>query len=611
MKTGMQLVAISGPLKGDSWPLGEAPVVLGRDIQSDIRLYAPLASRRHCALHHEGDRVRLEELSARNPVLVNGRPMRGGELRLGDTLSIGEDVFLLSHVPQPPQLTSDGPQDGDTVSLGDCLSARWDERVRNDDTPLPSTSEQLAFLFDTAHGLSKCHSRTEALSFLDERLQLAFRPDAAWFVRTPQEGAKLRFQRLSGEATSGAIPPSGKVVRAVLRAGQGAIVQHGGAQEGEGSCWSSVVVPFCAAGVSLGAVVLQRGPEHAAYEGGDSAFLDVIARACTPFLHMAETIGYLEHENTRLRRRAGEASELVGDSAVMRELRQEVDKASQTGLNVLLRGETGTGKEVAARILHARSPRKEGPFVVVNCAAIPDELFESQVFGHRAGAFTGAQGAFEGLFSQADGGTLFLDEVGDLSSSNQARILRAVELGAFRPLGAPEEVQVDVRVVSATNKDLAGLLSEGRFRQDFFHRLSGFYLELPPLSHRTEDIPLLARHFFDVARDTARHPLEGIAEDALEFLAQRAWPGNVRELRNAVLRAVGIARGPLIQVEDLRRPGPFIPNVSSDDRLETWEKEHIAAILARHGGKVPEAAQALGIARSTLYKKIAAYGLAP
>jgi len=248
------------------------------------------------------------------------------------------------------------------------------------------------------------------------------------------------------------------------------------------------------------------------------------------------------------------------------------------------------------------------PFVVVNCAAIPRELFEGELFGHAKGAYTDASSTEPGLLDQADGGTLFLDEIGDLSLDNQARILRVVENQTFRPVGSVREIKVDVRFIAATNKDLEVLVQRSRFRNDLYHRIRGLEIMVPPLREHPEDIPALAEHFLSSLRDEGRRPFKGFTPEAFEFLRQRNWPGNVRELRHAVHRAMTYATKEVIGPEDILEPPRSEEAPSRGNApvltLERMENQHIRQVLAQHGGNVRAAARALGISRTTLYNKI-------
>jgi DNA-binding NtrC family response regulator len=604
----LQLVAIAGPLQGKSWPIGATTLVIGRDRDCHVHLHEPLASRRHCQLVPQDGALRLEDLGARNPVLVNGQPCRSRSIGVGDTLSFGEERFLVAQGTEHGTRENKTHGSEYTLSLRDALSMRWDNRKQGRGKAELATAQDLVFLFETCHALAACPTFHRVLKNLVKQLKSRFHPDALWVVQPPRGKGKIRFYDLSQENPEDAVFPSADFIHSVLESGQSALTQQRSKGAKTGGWFSSMVAPLCVSSLPLGALVLQRGPLSSAYEEHDIGFLDISAQAVAPILHSADVIDRLEQENIRLRRNAGESVELVGESSVMQGVRDLLDEAAQSDLNVLVRGETGTGKELAARILHTQSLRSEGPFVVVNCAAIPEELFESQVFGHLAGAFTGATSSFDGLFAQADTGTLFLDEVGDLSPQNQARILRAVELGTFRRIGAHEETAVDVRIVTASNLDLEERMAKGAFRQDLLHRLNGFEITLPPLHERPGDVTFLARHFFELAKDKAHRPLEGISPEALQALERYPWPGNVRELRNCVLRAISVAKTDALDVDafHLSEASQNSLDESALD-LDALEKKHIIRVLKQHDGNVRSAAETLGIARSTLYKKMSAH----
>lgn len=331
---------------------------------------------------------------------------------------------------------------------------------------------------------------------------------------------------------------------------------------------------------------------------------------------------------------------LMGHSPAMVGFRQQLLRAAQFDLPVLLQGETGTGKELAARGLHGASPRAGGPFVAFNCAGVVDTLFESELFGHARGAFTGANRERPGLFQAASGGTLFLDEVGDMAVGHQAKVLRVLECMEVRPVGSSRTHSVDVRVIAATHVDLRHAVAQGRFRLDLYFRLAGTLLTLPPLRERGEDLLLLARHFLDQV--AARHGLavEGFTPDALAELGSRAWQGNVRELRRTVESGAMQANGPQLGLQDLgtgvapvfrRRSdlgdvplsldaplsldvplspdAPLWPAAWSPETLAQAQASHVARVLAHAGGNRSEAARILGVSRRTLYRLIERHGL--
>ncbi|HEV2718477.1 MAG TPA: sigma-54 dependent transcriptional regulator [Thermoanaerobaculia bacterium] len=326
----------------------------------------------------------------------------------------------------------------------------------------------------------------------------------------------------------------------------------------------------------------------------------------------------LEEENTELRDRVERDYQIVGEAPAMKALRGQIDLAAPTKATVLIEGESGTGKELVAREIHRRSSRANAMFVQVNCAAIPEELIESELFGHEKGSFTGAVRKQTGKFVAADGGTIFLDEIGDMSLRTQAKVLRVLQEGEVEPVGAATVVKVDVRVIAATNKDLTEEIRAGRFREDLFYRLNVIPIRTPPLRERKEDIPLLAQHFAKVFSQEYNKHEKKFAPAALKALQDAAWRGNVRELRNMIERLVIMIPSDTIDIGDL--PAEFFRAateiIASAMRLSTLqefkdeaEKAFIVAKLREHGWNVSKTAEAIDTPRSNLYKKIEQYNI--
>jgi len=304
--------------------------------------------------------------------------------------------------------------------------------------------------------------------------------------------------------------------------------------------------------------------------------------------------------------------ELVGAAPKMRALCRTIESLRHNESHVLIQGESGTGKELVARAIRLNSPRAAGPFVPVDCGALPETIIESELFGHERGAFTGALGA-QGLFRMANQGTLFLDEVGEIPPPVQAKLLRALQHKEVRPVGSAATVPVDIRVISATHRDLKAMVADGRFRTDLFYRLNVVCIELPALRERREDIPLLVQHFLAKHADPRR--IEGIEDAALEQLVRAEWPGNVRELENVIESAVALAPGPRLREADLpraRRGSNVAPQAADVPlSLEAYERCALERALREAGGDAHRAARLLGIGRSTLYRKLSRQGLAP
>jgi two-component system nitrogen regulation response regulator NtrX len=328
----------------------------------------------------------------------------------------------------------------------------------------------------------------------------------------------------------------------------------------------------------------------------------------------------LHAENARLRETIQSRYEIVGKSYAIRGVIDKIERVAKTPARVLITGENGTGKELVARAIHQQSNRAGGPFIEVNCAAIPSELIESELFGHVKGSFTGAVNDRAGKFEQAHGGTLFLDEIGDMSLNAQAKVLRVLQDGVVTRIGGSKPVEVDVRVLAATNKNLETEIAEGRFREDLFYRLNVVPIHVPPLRERREDIPSLVVHFVNLLTSREGVAPRAIAPEAIDRLAQSDWPGNVRELRNTIERLLILSSGPRISGDDVARLvgrrdpdqgglGSLLDCKTFEEFKHAAERAFLLAKLRVYDWNVSETARALDMPRSNLYKKIERYGL--
>jgi len=323
----------------------------------------------------------------------------------------------------------------------------------------------------------------------------------------------------------------------------------------------------------------------------------------------------LEEENRQLRRRVGR-HEIVWKSDAMRRVMAQVDRVAGSESRVCILGETGTGKELVARAVHERSPRRDRPFVTVNCAAVPSELIESELFGHEKGAFTGAAARHLGKFEQAHGGTLFLDEIGDMPQAMQAKLLRLLQEGELERIGGERPIAVNVRVLAATHRDLEAFVRKGSFRDDLYHRIYVFPIQMPALRERVEDVPVLADHFATLVAEQNNWKRRGFTQDALDELARYPWPGNVRELRNVVERLLLLTDGD-VDAATVRQvlsgrhgSGTSAPATGTlADRVMAYERDVVLAELHAHEHRVAETARALGLERSHLYKKCQQLGI--
>jgi two-component system nitrogen regulation response regulator NtrX len=327
----------------------------------------------------------------------------------------------------------------------------------------------------------------------------------------------------------------------------------------------------------------------------------------------------LAEENLQLRRRTKPPEDIIGQSPVIQQLREQVRVVAPTNAWVLITGENGTGKELVARAIHRFSKRALKPFVEVNCAAIPEELIESELFGHEKGAFTGATSKRRGKFDQAHEGTLFLDEIADMSLKTQAKVLRILQEQRFERVGGSRPIQVDVRVVAATNKNLEELISQGLFREDLYYRINVIPIHVPPLRERSEDIPLLIEYFLQEFAKENDTPAKIMTPEAVAVLQRQPWPGNVRELKNVVQRLAILTPGRVIDTTHLPDSGPPVRPAAADqawfqinslkEARANFEREFLRRKLAEHQGNVSLTAEAIGLERSHLYKKLRAYGL--
>ena len=334
-------------------------------------------------------------------------------------------------------------------------------------------------------------------------------------------------------------------------------------------------------------------------------------------MYKRQVHGSLEKEVARLKGELGDRyhhRNMVGSSAAMRRVYDQIEKVLESDISVHISGESGTGKELVAKAIHYGSSRATKPFIGVNCVAIPESLQESELFGHEKGAFTDAVGAHPGKFEQADGGTILLDEVGEMAESAQARLLRVLQERSLQRVGGTRTIELDVRVLSASNADLAARAREGSFRRDLYYRLAAFPVHLPPLRERREDIPLLVQHFLAKYALDAGKRVSRVEPSVMDFFLHYSWPGNVRELENVVHRALLVSSGHELIRDDL--PVEILSDVAGDApdpdallTLEELERRAITRAVELCGGNLSDVARRLGIGRSTLYRKLQQYGL--
>lgn len=596
------LLMQSGPAKGRTWLIQKTPLLVGRETACHVQIPDPLVSRRHCEFLLSGSHILVRDLSSRNKVAVNGEPvLNSSPITLGDEIRIGQTIFAIvknEDVIDPAALAI---HDRSTLTMTEEESCILFNRVQETSMlPSPRINQDLRMLFDLSVALGTATSLDELTRLLGGLLAPRLNAQTGWLLFL--EGKKEDFYMLYPEDfLTGAAPPRDEML-AVLQGGRGAIFQKTG--DAEAGSWV-VAAPISLGAQVIGALALERSGEKP-LERADLDFVLAVAHIAAPFFKVIEQLEQLRMENVHLRAMEKKFSGMLGASAALQRVKKLIQMVAPSGHAVLITGETGTGKERAARLIHELSPRAAGPLVIVNCAAIPKELFESELFGYEKGAFTGATARRTGLMEQSRNGTLFLDEIGDLSPENQAKILRAVEARNFRRIGSNTEINVDFRLVAATNKDLAEEIDRGGFRSDLYHRLRGIQINLPPLRERREDIPELARHFL---ANNAEIAGKSISPKAMEFLINYKWPGNIRELKAVIEAAATIAQSGLIEDEDIRAVLGADHELMPFYTMAEVEKLHIQRVLQFCKGNVVEAAKRLGVSKSTLYNRLAEYGL--
>lgn len=436
------------------------------------------------------------------------------------------------------------------------------------------------------------------------------------FVLLEVDGAEEPFEiRTSRNFTdaelAGVQPLSTSVVQDVLRTGEPVLVFEAPQDERYGGVESVVLqhiqsiacVPLRLRSRQIGAIYLDALRQRGRFTRENLPFLRAVADQAAIAVEHARRVTSLQEENARLRREAQEKygfDEIVGNSPAMQDLFELLSRVIDTDVTVLIDGESGTGKELVARALHYNGPRRDRPFVSLFCGSLSDDLLESELFGHTKGSFTGATSEKKGLFEAADGGTVFLDEVGDLSPKLQTALLRVLQTGEIKRVGDHATRRVDVRVLSATNRDLDELVEDNAFREDLLYRLNTIRVELPPLRRRRNDIPLLAAVFLERYAVGSRSRVTGFSPDAIDVLLAHRWPGNVRELENAIERAVVLARGSLISPDDLRlprSPNDPPPAITAGTTMKEIERLAVEQTLAELDGNVSESARVLGVSR--------------
>ncbi len=589
---GARLIFLTGEDKGQCVPLGAGgPATLGRHRKSRIMLKDEHCSRHHAQVYEEDGKWYVRDLGSQNGTFVNGRRVAQCQpLNDSDEIQIGATRLLFSAVSTGPikELPPPAP-DGDTTAG---LLAK---------TPLPRDDLASLCVF-----MAKAVDESDPQQVVALALETALAQTGATvagFLGLDQEGELV--PRL-------VLPAAAKVDLHLSRSlterarKERRVIWLAGSAENQSvesimAFEDALCAPLLVHGQVLGTLHVYRG--SGTFSTRDLRFCDVLARHLAGSLWMLRARTNLEAENSRLRQQTTVADRIIGDSQAMQRLRKVIKRVAPEPSLVLIRGESGVGKELVALALHQQSPRKDGPLVVINCAAIPATLMESQLFGHKRGSFSGADADHAGFFQQADGGTLFLDEIGDLSPDCQAKLLRVIENKRFTPIGATGETTVDVRVLAATNRDLEAAVRDGAFRRDVYYRLKVVEIVVPPLREHRDDVPALAEYYLAQRAARVGRRLR-LSTAAVQRLVEHPWPGNVRQLVCVLESAAILAEKEVIEAEDLPM-GEAVASAAGPHslNLEELEKWAFTEALKRAGGSVKETVNLLGIARDTFYRK--------
>jgi Nif-specific regulatory protein len=584
---------------------------IGRGEDCDLILIDPIASRVHAIIAKTRDGWFLRDLNSRNGTFVNGQKIDEARLMEGTKFRIGAAEFSFHQAAQSPIPAV--PATITKIIKNVAVSSEESGTLVNAALKDPACVKDLLILHQLSIRLLGCDSPDEVVHLALDVLLERSKSSIVGFLWMNDEG-KLRA-KLVLPKESAAVELSDSLTELVFQRGHAVWIDNSGEEVREMRAGTAslshiadaLCVPLIYAKNTLGAIhcYLQRGK----FTQSEFDFAISVANILVVALVRARQQASLRAEHERLVAKSAGFDELVGQSKPMMDLKSKIARIAKASGCVLVRGESGAGKELVARAIHKHSPRADRPLLSVNCAAIPRDLMESQLFGHKKGAFTGAEQDHIGWFQQADTGTLFLDEVGEMTLEGQAKLLRILEGHPFMPVGATKEVTVDVRVIAATNRDLREFVREGKFREDLYYRLSVFELYIPPLRERDADIELLINFFLDHFKQQHGRPALRLSSAAREKLLGYQWPGNVRQLRNVIDSVVVMAMDDIIQPEDLGLRDASGSNELQTLKLDYWERKLIKEALGRSSGNVPEAAKLLGIGRATLYRKLDEYAI--
>ena len=625
-----RLLVIAGPSKDSTIPLPDGEATVGRDPANAVALADPSVSRKHCLLRPEEDgRFQIKDLDSRNGTLVNGLPVKEQWLHHGDEIATGDSTFLFlieeeDRAAPASRVEFDDQPAAETKVIypKDVLYLQPDRLLQE----LPASSQVARNL----SGLLKISRVVNAIRDLEELqaqlLDLIFEVvPAGRGAILLSDGADQEFNCVyarTRHAGHQLVRVSRTIARKVMKedvAILGVDVPGGKLREVESLAASDVrslvCVPLSVFQRMIGCIYLDSTSVVNRFNEDHLQLMVAVAGISAVALDNARRVQWLEQENQRLTTEVRQEQSLVGEGARMKEVFQFIGRVAPTEATVLLEGESGTGKELAARALHRNSHRSGKPFVAINCAAIPETLLESDLFGHERGAFTGAASLKKGRLEVADGGVVFLDEIGELALGLQVKLLRVLQEREFERVGGTHPIKIDVRLIAATNRDLGEAVRKGEFRQDLYYRLAVMRLTMPPLRERREDIPMLTRHFVQKNAKRCKVKPKPVSRDAMAALVNYEWPGNVRELENAVERALVMGSSEMVLLEDL--PESLLEQASAEDAHEGRYHAHVKEVkkqlildaVEQTRGNYVEAAGILGVHPNYLHRLIRNLGL--
>jgi len=618
-----KLVAISGPLRESEFRLS-AQVAIGRDAGNTIRLEDSAVSPHHCLIESRDGKVLLTDLESHFGTFVNGLPVKDRELSSGDQIAVGNSVFLFeteklhTTASSPVQLGAPEP-----LNLK-ALQFRPNELLNLDAASLAALPQPAR----VSRNLNTLLQISRALGSLRDEAALPWQLLAMIFDVIPAErGAilmtedgspdirsQVAWDRVHGPDHS--VPINQEIVRRVVEEkvsllDRGPAIQNTGDSAGVEQSTKQrtrLCVPMLSDEKVIGLIYLESSTPTTALSEDDFQLLSAIAGLLVIGIENVRQLERLGSENQRLHAEVSLSHDMVGRSARMRDIYQFIKRVAPSDSTVLICGESGPGKELAARAIHNNSPRKTQPFVALNCAAISETLLESELFGHEKGAFTSAIAQKKGFLEVAEGGTIFLDEIGELSPILQAKLLRVLQEREFVRVGGTRPIKINVRFLAASNKDLQKGTREQSFRPDLFHRLNVISITIPPLRDHPEDIPALAEHFAARYAKHCNRNVTAISREAMAFLTQYDWPGNIRELENAMERAVVVGSSDRILAEDL--PESVLETGKTGcsaatkyhDAIRNLKKQLILSALEQSSGSVTDAATLLGVHANYLHR---------